>query len=386
MEFDPNLKARLVWDGGDEVSIPEELGTPREDQMQGTAGERLSELSGRICYDSLGKGRSSRDYVKHIVEVGHLSVLEHYNLTVNLYPVKHWEILKLLLNRPGLWVEPDGDHLRLTLNLRTILEWDRWSRKQGLGPAAYTLGAGIRVLAEDHAPNLLGKSPNPALDLDVAFQSFGFEVWEVVEPFLGEEKWVSLYLSGSRGYSHEMVRHGDRTAISQRSTRYVDEGGRPEDGVPPSPWIEHPLTSAFLASEGPFVVKDPVTGEAVEYNLENPIYEGQRAYRIVAKQLEAWLKARGVDKTTARKQARGAARGYLGNALQTEMIFSASVAQWKHILNMRLSNAADAEIRAVMARALPELKRSRWGEEFEGYEMEAAGDVIGLALTGGGHK
>ena len=40
--------------------------------------EVLAEMAGRVCYMSYGKGRkSNREFLQHIVEVGHGSVLEH---------------------------------------------------------------------------------------------------------------------------------------------------------------------------------------------------------------------------------------------------------------------------------------------------------------------
>jgi thymidylate synthase (FAD) len=40
--------------------------------------EALAEMAGRVCYMSYGKGRkTNRDFIQHIVEVGHGSVLEH---------------------------------------------------------------------------------------------------------------------------------------------------------------------------------------------------------------------------------------------------------------------------------------------------------------------
>lgn len=42
------------------------------------AGEKLSEMAGRVCYMSYGKGRkTNHDFLQHIIEVGHGSVLEH---------------------------------------------------------------------------------------------------------------------------------------------------------------------------------------------------------------------------------------------------------------------------------------------------------------------
>lgn len=40
--------------------------------------EALAELAGRVCYMSYGKGRkTNREFLQHIIEVGHGSVLEH---------------------------------------------------------------------------------------------------------------------------------------------------------------------------------------------------------------------------------------------------------------------------------------------------------------------
>jgi len=41
-------------------------------------GEALAEMAGRVCYMSYGKGRrTNREFLEHIIEVGHGSVLEH---------------------------------------------------------------------------------------------------------------------------------------------------------------------------------------------------------------------------------------------------------------------------------------------------------------------
>ncbi|MFA5864558.1 MAG: FAD-dependent thymidylate synthase [Phycisphaerae bacterium] len=42
------------------------------------APEQICEIAGRLCYTSYGKGRkSNQEYIRHILEVGHGSVLEH---------------------------------------------------------------------------------------------------------------------------------------------------------------------------------------------------------------------------------------------------------------------------------------------------------------------
>lgn len=103
------MTARLVYDGGDEVRIPPEMGMPRADQMQGTALERLCELAGRVCYDSLGKGRSSADYHSHIAEVGHTSVHEHAVITARFDVFDQAGVVKACVNRRGVHVRVSDD-------------------------------------------------------------------------------------------------------------------------------------------------------------------------------------------------------------------------------------------------------------------------------------
>lgn len=193
------------------------------------------------------------------------------------------------------------------------------------------------------------------------------------EPETDEEKWITLYLVGSRGWSHELVRHGDWTAISQRSTRYCDESE--------SEWVLHPLMSKWLDEN------DSPVWEQTKERMQELLDTSKNAYRETVSGLEKWLISRGVDKVSARKQARGAARGMLGNALETEVIFSASVAQWRHMLTMRAADAADAEIRLGFAEAvLPCLRQSRYADRFADFELVSASDGIGRSLKGGGHK
>lgn len=366
------IRADLVYDGGEVVHIPPQLGTPRGDQMQGTPAEQLCELAGRTCYDSLGKGRPSftknstirkcdgveieffevtEGYHDHIAKVGHGSVWEHFNFTVEL-PSGGSEFHGGLLNRPGVYANIDGNRIRLTLNLRALVEWDKFSRD---GTWKDEIGWIIaRDAGEEVAPCIVKTPPYPNNGEPPDCCA------NVVEPIDDEERWVSLFISGSRGLSHELVRHKFRTAVSQRSTRFVDESQ--------SDFVQHPLISAFLDSE-----------EDGEWKTATPAEdEARKQYRSCVSLLEPYLAGRGVDKTSARKQARGAARGYLGNALYTELIFSASVAQWKRILRQRASVFADAEIREMACKALLTLKHCRYADCFANWWLDKSPDGIGL--------
>ncbi len=335
-----DLACRLVWDGTDEVRIPPEMGTPRADQMQGSASDRLAELAMRVCYDSLGKGRSSEDAHKHLREVGHLNPYEHWKRTVELDNV--WWI-DSFINRPGVWINPCGANkgIRVTLSDRVLMDWENWCwRVEDRGEGEFI----------DHRSS--------------------------VEPTDEREQWVSLFLQGSRGFSHELVRHRHQCAVSQRSTRYVDESE--------SEWVEHPLVTMFDAS-------DPIKGEQMrdwpKKHTAGTVDGARRSYDLYVEALQRWLKnEKKIDGTQARKQARGAARGFLGNALLTELIFSASVAQWKHMLVMRCADAADAEIRVIFGKVLEVLKTSRYGKAFDEFKLQPASDGIGFSLAGGGHR
>lgn len=336
------MHAELVYDG-EELIIPERMGVPREDQMRGTDAERLIELCGRVCYDSLGKGRASGEYHQHINETRNHSVCEHFNITIEIVDRMATNFAVTLLNRPGTYAwYPSVDTIRITLNPRCLIEWEGFGRHNDTMLFG-TLLRHMEPLVPSYAP--------------VPLAAFSTNNARVVEPIIDEERWVSMFMVGSRGFSHEQVRHGDFTAISQRSTRYCDESE--------SEWVPHPLESAFHGHD--------------QHMLDDPFVKGaQERYQQCVAALEPWIKARGVDATTARKQARGAARGYLGNALETEMIFSANVTQWRRMLKQRLHPAADAEIRQVYVHVLDALRSSRYGDRFDDVTTEPSPDGIGV--------
>ncbi len=388
--FDATIHAELIYDGGDTVSVPKAMGSPNENQLTGTVRENLCELALRVCYDSLGKerSRSSTAAHAHIIEVGHLSVYEHANFTVGfgtLTPADDLKLVMSLLNRPGVWVERDERSVhpwRVTTNLRTVLDWDRWTlANPSMTDPFVTAGIGdwLRLVANRLAPNVVQVKNDPrypsALD-----QAAGRIPWlnaTLADPVSAHEHWITLFLSGSRGMSHEQVRHGDSTAISQRSTRYVDEDG--------SPQVEHPLVSMYLREQNTKCCDpDPVVasngGRAVlEWDARpgsTKFYSGE-AYRLAASRLEDWLVGRNVDKFTARKQARGAARGFLPNALGTELVFSANVNQWHWMLSQRATIHADAEIRVLYSQVLRALKASQHAAFFDHLELVPSPDGIG---------
>lgn len=380
VEHDEEIRARLVYDYNElgAVYVPASLGLPRSDQMQGTPLERLVELSGRICYDSMGepKSRGSVGYHKHIQEVRHHSVIKHAVIAIRVLDHAS-QVLIACANRQGVTTTIMNDEeVRITANLQAILEWDDWT--EALDPLQDELyrepctevGNYLKFHAYHAAPQILGQKWNPLGNLSpywrerVTKQSRLFKpTTESGNESYGHELWLSLYLSGSRGLSHEQVRHGAWSAISQRSTRFCAEDG--------SHYVIHPLLSEWEADTGESIYK--LVGKLPDGCIE----KDREAYRNFVSLLTPWLTARGVDPLTARKQARGAARGFLGNALSTEMIFSATITQWRWMLQQRGSAAADAEIRVLFSRVLPEVQKSRYADWFRDMSLAPSPDGIG---------
>ncbi len=170
---------------------------------------------------------------------------------------------------------------------------------------------------------------------------------------------ISFYIDGvSRGLTHELVRHRAGTAISQRSTRYVDESE--------SDWAHHPLVNKY---------KDALDFTSILQTVELC----QREYKELAARLEELLVLDGIDKVNARKQARGAARGMLGNALTSAMVWTANIRALRNFLELRASPFADAEIR-LFANKIYELSLEVMPEWFNDYTKVDVADKIGYGL------
>jgi hypothetical protein len=235
--------------------------------------------------------------------------------------------------------------LRITANARAIREWfnipeeNKWSR---------LLGETVQNLAKEHIP---------LITADIPLHDVGNNECRVVKPETDEEVWVSLLITNvSRGLTHELVRHKYNTGVSQRSSRYVDENE--------SDWCYHPLLLEYW--------KTHPDDKKIELEAKN-------VYSHYVIELQKYLISKGSDKFTARKQARGAARGFLGNALFTELIFSANIKQWKWMFHLRASRHADAEIRVVFNEAY-ELLSERFPDRFYGWTKSDCPDGIGYEL------
>ena len=335
--------------------LPEGRDKSFDHQFLGTNIENLCELSGRLCYDSVNqeKTRNTHDYFNHILEVNHTSILEHVNLTFEVIGKDYYGLS--CLNRPGVncklvWNEgKDCFMWRITANLRSILEWKKHNNSY-----SNILWENIEHKAKQLAP-IIFKNSKVKLDY--------YPCVEIVRPKDEDEIWISFFISGvSRALSHELIRHKYGTAVSQRSTRYVDESE--------SQWVWHPLIIKYLTEDL----------DTRQCDFLGCKYNCQHVYKDCVNSIVEKLINVGVDKFTARKQARGAARGILGNALSTEMIFSASLKQWSHIILMRANEGADGEIRILLNKVY-NILRERFPKHFVGFSTKQCKDGIGFQVN-----
>ena len=162
-------------------------------------------------------------------------------------------------------------------------------------------------------------------------------------------QYVLLVEGISRSCSHELVRHRAGFGYSQLSQRYVDE------------------------SHAAFVMPPAIQGDAaLEAAWTRQVEAAQAAYVAAVEGLMAkyvWV----ADRVHRRKMAREAARSVLPNATEVKIVVSANVRAWRTMLELRLGEGAEQEIRR-MAVACLRVLQSEAPALFGDFETYAAPD------------
>lgn len=160
--------------------------------------------------------------------------------------------------------------------------------------------------------------------------------------------YVMLIEGISRSCSHELVRHRAGWGYSQLSQRYVDE------------------------SHAAFVMPPAIQGDAaLEAEWTAQVEQAQAAYVAAVERLMArydWVE----NKVHRRKMAREAARSVLPNATEVKIVASANVRAWRTMLELRLGEGAELEIRRMAVACLRILQQEAPAlfADFEIYEAE----------------
>ena len=156
----------------------------------------------------------------------------------------------------------------------------------------------------------------------------------------------SLLITGvSRSLTHELIRHRAGMSYSQLSQRYVDESDC-NFVLPPGIAIGTPVYDSWV------------------YQCRDSAY----LYKFAAEHLESSF-VDIPDKTARRKAAREAARSILPNCTETKIVVTGNARAWRHFLELRGSEHADAEIRRL-ARAVLETLQAAAPNLFGDYTVQ----------------
>lgn len=137
-----------------------------------------------------------------------------------------------------------------------------------------------------------------------------------------------LFEGVSRSLTHELVRHRAGFAYSQLSQRYVDE------------------------SDVGFVLPIEIReGTPAFETWKRCCEQALEAYRALLEEVGAQV-ADEPSATLRRKRARQAARSALPSCVETKIVVTANVRAWRHFIELRGAETADAEIRRVAVRVL----------------------------------
>ena len=165
--------------------------------------------------------------------------------------------------------------------------------------------------------------------------------------------YVMLIEGISRSCSHELVRHRAGWGYSQLSPALC---GR--------------VHAAFVMP--PAIMGDP----ALEAEWTAQVEAAQAAYVAAVERLMAryeWVE----DKIHRRKMAREAARSVLPNATEVKIVASANVRAWRTMLELRLGEGAELEIRRMAVACLRVLQQEAPAlfADFEIYQSSEGGEA-----------
>ena len=155
-----------------------------------------------------------------------------------------------------------------------------------------------------------------------------------------EHSMLTVRFICDRGVSHELVRHR-LASFSQESTRYCNYGG----------------AVTFIL---PLYLRE---GRDLYYNSEHDDGAGSLVQNLELNKFGTWYNSMHNAATAYNEMLQwGAsaqeARAVLPNSTKTEVVMTANLREWRHILKLRTSKAAHPQIRELMCPLLDDLKAS----------------------------
>ena len=280
------------------------------------------EYCGRICYKS--ENRIDRDsaipFVRKMAENGHNSVLEMGVATLIVACAASDPIQALYFLQPKfLQIDQlEGNRLLITGSIRAYREMLLFHPEDAVSQA---IGLFLRRKHPYFFETLRLASGEKAIDGIVVEELSLAAVEQLAPPQLAKHRYLAVKFIVNRAVTHELVRHRPCTFLqeSQRYCRYsADKFGNEVTFIKPVFFEEQ--------SEAFAVWKQSMEAMETQY------------FRLLQ---------------TVTPQA---ARTVLPNSCKTEIIVYANLLEWRHILTLRTSQAAEPSMREVMIPLAHELQ------------------------------
>lgn len=262
-----------------------------------TGNLKFIEKCGRLCYKSEDKitEDSALPFVGRLIKNKHLAMVEHSNFVVRA----DWSGLASL----SKFIVEAGKYLNvIATNGYLFIGGSLTAWFEQYLAYKYTLVQWLVSFADCYG-EVFGLPKNYLSSMH----------WQICpfDEIPNELHRHSVKFICDRGVSHELVRHRP-CSFAQESTRYVNYGGKDIEFIEPEGFDNWSVDAQEIFFES--------CNEA-EVNYQDLLDEGLKPQ---------------------------AARAALTNALKTEIIVTADVAEWNHIKSLRTAAAAHPDMRRVM--------------------------------------
>lgn len=266
------------------------------------------EKAGRVCYrseDKIVEGSGTK-FVNNIIKRKHSSVLEHSNLVLRStnrfkMPLSALKTIQSVFNSKYLLFAIKKDRIYIAGNWRAWIEY-------------------YNNNAHDFADMINLEN------IHTIFECNDYEVVTDPEDVPNSLKCITAEFVTDRAVTHELVRHRP-ASYSQESQRYVRYGDI--NFIVPA-WFKKYDESSFVV-------------EKFKASCE----EAETYYN---KLIDLGLKAED-------------ARVVLPNATATKIVMTATIPEWKHVFNLRVSKVAYPQIRMMLAPVKKQFIEKGWIDE-----------------------
>lgn len=281
------------------------------DIIKGLSPMKHIEKIGRICYkseDKIGEGTDVK-FVGMLFNNKHHAMLEHYRFIMQVTSVIYEPLSQLNLKHFELTC--DGRYL-VSFNARALLNMveDSHSADYGFLPMAVS---GIRDELIGHickaygCYELFGKTKDDQIVLSTSIEFIPNSPDAMSRHEWSRHGWKSIHFVTDRGVSHELVRHREETAFAQESTRYCNYG------------LDKFGKEITVIDQG--FTDDAKTKWECAMRYCEEMYFGLLDHCDIKPQM---------------------ARSVLPTCLKTEIVVTAPIYEWEHIINLRFHGTTGA--------------------------------------------